>query len=160
MGFSTYIMGIARPLRSPFTLWERLLLPDRPALCTVYLKMRETLGKFLLQLPPLWPNVFFSPMVCLNLPYGRLDFCTLSFMCEYLPRSALSSFFFFFSNGAKRGLSMFTVFPGSTACSEVCLLTTRCTGGCKPFWVPWPIVLDPITSQKHFCLRMDIYFIV
>ena len=56
------------------------------------------------------------PVVCWNLPSGRLHFYNLSLICEYLFKFALSRYF---SDHGEWGWGRFTEFFGSKASSEV-----------------------------------------
>lgn len=91
--------------------------------------------------------------------YGNLDFHKGSLMCGWLPKSLLSRCS---RTMAERGCTSLQATAGFTASTEVFLAVTWCTGGWDFSWVPWYMVLDPITPTEvffgwmlNFCCREE-----
>lgn len=94
------------------------------------------------EVPPMQPNLLFSSSGGLDLPSGRLDFCHLSLVHEFLPTSAFSGVFFL---TMMRGVEVGPLVPWPIPRSTYLFLSAEV----GIFLLgPWNVVLNPTTPTK------------
>lgn len=94
----------------------------------------------------------FAPKACWDLSSRDVNFhLALSFLSDCQHQGSPSAP----GPWLRRAGAVAQATERSTAGTEVCLPITPCTGGKDSSWVPWCVILDPTTPQRHFCLWMD-----